>query len=180
MKSIQLSKEYEFDSLSSKQRELRNSVHDVCREFQRSPSKGNLKKLKRLFNVCGNDVFVEQGFYCDYGHHIHLGDRVYFNINCTLLDGGKITIGDDVLVGPNVQILTINHPISPQKRLLKTNLAKDVVIGNNVWIGAGAIILPGVEISDGSVIAAGSVVTKKVESNYLYAGNPAIKIKKLD
>ena len=172
-------KEIKFDSLSSEKRELRNSVHDVCREFQRAPSKGNLKKLKRIFQSCGVDVFIEQGFYCDYGNLINLGNRVYFNINCTLLDGGKITIGDDVLIGPNVQILTINHHLAPSKRLLKANLAKDVTIGNNVWIGAGAIILPGIVIADGSVIAAGSVVTKNVVNNSLYAGNPAVKIKSL-
>ncbi len=126
MNQIKQNNETEFDSLSSEKRELRNAVHDVCREFHRAPSKGHLKKLKRLFNKCGEDVFIEQGFYCDYGNKISLGDRVYFNINCTLLDGGNIIIGDDVLVGPNVQILTINHPVSPVQRILKTNLAKDV------------------------------------------------------
>jgi maltose O-acetyltransferase len=174
------SDETEFDSTSAKKREQRNAVHDVCREFQRAPSKGNLKKLKNFFNHCGEDVYIEQGFYCDYGSKINLGDRVYFNINCTLLDGGNITIGNDVLIGPNVQILTINHPLSPSKRLLKTNLAKDIVIEDNVWLGACSIILPGVTIEKNSVIGAGSVVTKNIDSDCLYAGNPAVKIKTLN
>ncbi|MCF6192942.1 MAG: sugar O-acetyltransferase, partial [Kangiellaceae bacterium] len=119
------------------------------------------------------------GFYCDYGNKISLGDRVYINVNCTMLDGGEIEIGNDVLIGPNVQILTVNHPNSPSERLKKTSLIKNVLIGNNVWIGAGAIILPGVSIGIGSVVGAGSVVNKNILANSLYAGNPAVKIQNL-
>ena len=168
-----------FDSLSSKSREHRNSVHDLCRQYNRAPSKGHLAKLKNIFNSYGDSLIIEQGFYCDYGNKISFGDRVYLNINCTLLDGGNIYIGDDALIGPNVQILTINHPLPSKQRLNKTNLAKDVSIGNNVWIGAGAIILPGVNIADDVVVGAGSVVTKDLSNNCLYAGNPAVKIRVL-
>lgn len=170
----------EFDSLSSENREHRNSVHDLCRQFNRAPSKGHLKKLKQAFHSFGENLIIEQGFHCDYGHKISFGDRVYLNINCTLLDGGKIEIGNDALIGPNVQILTVNHPMSSKQRLNKTNLVKDVFIGNNVWIGAGAIILPGVSIADGAVIGAGSVVTKDVDEYCLWAGNPAVKVRELD
>jgi maltose O-acetyltransferase len=169
-----------FDSLSTKNRQQRNAMHDLCRQYNRAPSKGHLKKLKQVFQRYGKDVFIEQGFYCDYGDKISLGERVYFNINCTLLDGGNIVIGDDVLVGPNVQILTVNHPMASKERLNKTNLVKDVLIGNNVWIGAGVIILPGVSIGDGTVIGAGSVVSKSLDGYSLYLGNPAIKIKALE
>ena len=168
-----------FDSISSENRERRSQVHDICRLFSRSPSKGNLAKLKKLFARVGNDLFVEQGFYCDYGNKISLGDSVYINVNCTMLDGGEIKIGDDVLIGPNVQILTVNHPTSPSERLKKTSLIENVSIGNNVWIGAGAIVLPGVSIGEGSVVGAGSVVTKNILVNSLYVGNPAVKIRNL-
>jgi len=168
-----------FNSLTPELIQRRNQVHDVCRQFSRSPSRGNLLRLKALFASCGEGVFIEQGFYCDYADKIILGERVYLNINCTLLDGGLITIGDDCLIGPNVQILTINHATSPEERLDKKSYDEDVNIENNVWIGAGAIILPGVNIVEGAVIGAGSVVNNDVQAKCLYAGNPAKKIRYL-
>ncbi len=168
-----------FNSLTPELIQRRYQVHDMCRQFSRSPSKGNLLRLKALFGRYGEAVFIEQGFYCDYGDKIFLGNRVYLNMNCTLLDGGRITIGDDCLLGPNVQILTINHALSPQERISKNSFAEDVFIGNNVWIGAGTIILPGVNIREGAVIGAGSIVNKDVQANCLYAGNPAKKIRPL-
>ena len=169
----------EFNSLSDENRSLRKKAHAQCLQFNRDPSKGHLKQLKKLFASFGEHLIIEKGFHCDYGDKISFGDRVYLNINCTLLDGGKIVIGDDVLLGPNVQILTINHPLLPKERLNKTNLAKNISIGNNVWIGAGAIILPGVDIGDGTVVGAGSLVSKNLDRNSLYVGNPAVKIKSL-
>jgi len=174
-----MKKQRPFDSLQKDLRQQRHQTHEICRQFNRSPSKGHLKKLKSLFAHCGENVLIEQGFHCDYGNKITLGSRVYLNINCVLLDGGAITLGDDCLIGPNVQILTINHDISPQARLTKTNYAKDVNIEHNVWIGAGSIILPGTTIYQGSVIGAGSVVTGSVEPNALYCGNPAKKLKNI-
>lgn len=170
----------EFNSLLPELIQQRHQVHEICRQFNRSPSKGNLKRLKSLFSACGEAVFIEPGFHCDYGNKIIMGDRVYININCTFLDGALISIGHDCLIGPNVQILTINHSTSAKNRSGKANFASPVSIGENVWIGAGAIILPGVNIADNAVIGAGSVVTKNVEGQYLYAGNPAKKIHPLD
>lgn len=169
-----------FNSLTPEFIQHRHQVHEICRQFSRSPSKGNLSRLKSLFASVGEEVFIEQGFYCDYGDKITLGHRVYININCTFLDGGQIIIGDDCLIGPNVQILTINHATSPKERLKKANYAENIHIENNVWIGAGAIILPGISIGSNAVIGAGSVVTKSVQANCLYAGNPAKKIRQLD
>ncbi|NOQ78620.1 MAG: sugar O-acetyltransferase [Gammaproteobacteria bacterium] len=169
-----------FNSLTPELMQRRHQVHDTCRQFSRSPSKGNMARLKSLFAGVGEEVFIEQGFYCDYGDKITLGHRVYINVNCTFLDGGRINIGDDCLIGPNVQILTINHAASPIERLKKLNYAEDIHIENNVWIGAGAIILPGIHIGSGAVIGAGSVVTKNVPGNCLYAGNPAEKVRLLE
>ncbi|WDE07158.1 sugar O-acetyltransferase [Thalassomonas viridans] len=168
-----------FDSLTPRLIAQRQQVHEICRQFGRSPSKGNLKRLKQLFKTCGEQVVIESGFYCDYGDKISLGDRVFININCTILDGGQVVLGDDCLVGPNVQLMAVSHDTDPALRLEKHNYAQDITIGKNVWLGAGVIIIGGINIGDNSVIGAGSVVTKDVESGYLYAGNPARKIKKL-
>jgi len=166
-----------FTSLTPELIKQRREVHELCRQFSRSPSKGNLKRLTKLFNYCGEQVIIEGGFYCDYGDKIVIGDRVFININCTILDGGKVNIGDDCLVGPNVQLLTVGHATDPTLRLEKHNYADDITIGNNVWLGAGVIVLAGVSIGDNSVIGAGSVVCKNVEPFSTYVGNPAIKIK---
>ncbi len=169
-----------FDSLTADARESRQRAHDACLQYNRSPSKGHLKKLSALFESVGENLRIEKGFHCDYGDRISFGNNVYLNINCTLLDGGLISIGDDCLVGPNVQILTVNHPLNSRQRLQKTSLVKDVTIERNVWIGAGAIILPGVTIHENSVIAAGSIVTRSVQPYSLVAGNPARFLRELD
>jgi maltose O-acetyltransferase len=168
-----------FDSLSPERLQKRKQVHEICRLFSKSPSKGNLKRLKSNFGSCGQDVFIESGFHCDYADQIFLADRVFININCTILDGGEVHIGEDTLIGPNVQILTVSHDINPQERLKKHNYAQDIWIGNNVWIAAGVIILPSVKIGDNSVIGAGSIVSKDVDPDSLYLGNPAVKVKSL-
>ncbi len=166
-----------FDSLLPEHRQRRHQVHAICQDYERSPSKGHLKKLKQIFRSVGDKVFIEKGFYCDYGDKITIGHEVYFNINCTLLDGGEITIGDHVKIGPNVQIITVNHPIDKIQRRENISLVSDIHIGNDVWIGAGAIILPGVTIADEVVIGAGSVVTKSLHTKGVYAGNPARRVK---
>ena len=169
-----------FNSLTAELINQRRVVHELCRQFSRSPSKGNLKRLKQIFHACGEQVIIEGGFHCDYGDKISLADRVFININCTILDGGKVTIGEDCLIGPNVQLLSVSHDTDPRLRLEKHNYADNITIGNNVWLGAGVIVLAGVSIGDNSVIGAGSVVVKSVPSNSMYVGNPARKVKALD
>jgi len=172
-----------FNSLDKTLLALRKQTGEICRLFNKSPSKGNLKRIKELFAQCGEGVIIESGFHCDYGNQITIGDRSFININCTVLDApiseGAITIGDDCLIGPNVQLLAVSHAVNPSQRLNKENFAAPIIIGNNVWIGAGAIILAGVSIGDNSVIGAGSVVTKNVESDTVVAGNPAREIRTL-
>ncbi|MDA8940109.1 sugar O-acetyltransferase [Pseudoalteromonas marina] len=172
-----------FNSISKENLAQRKTVHEICRLFNKSPSKGNLKRIKERFAQCGEGVIIESGFHCDYGNQITIGDRSFININCTVLDApiseGAITIGDDCLIGPNVQLLAVSHAVNPTLRLNKENFAAPIIIGNNVWIGAGAIIVAGVSIGDNSVIGAGSVVTKNVEADTVVAGNPAREIKAL-
>lgn len=186
-----------FNSLTKKLINQRKAVHELCRQFTRSPSKGNLKRLKELFGQCGENVIIEAGFHMDYGTHVVLGDRVYINANCTILDGliddssintsqekpstnVSISIGDDCLIGPNVQFLGVSHDINPTLRQAhKHNYAAPITLGKNVWLGGGVIVLAGVNIGENSVIGAGSVVTKNIETNSVYAGNPARKIREL-
>ena len=125
----------------------------------------------------GEDFNLNPPFYTDFGRNIRVGKRVFINFGCTLMDRGGITIGDDAFLAPHVQLITENHGISPDRRRFLAS--KPIVIGKNVWIGAGAIILPGVTVGDNAVIGAGSVVTKNVEANTVVAGNPARPIRKI-
>ncbi|CAM4404970.1 sugar O-acetyltransferase [Pseudoalteromonas ostreae] len=171
----------QFNSLKKPLLEARKTAHETCRLFNKSPSKGNLKRIKSLFTQCGEGVIIEAGFHCDYGSQFEIGDRTFININCTVLDApiseGAITIGSDCLIGPSVQLLAVSHAVNPIERLKKENFAAPITIGNNVWIGAGVIVLAGVSIGDNTVVGAGSVVTKNVAANTVVAGNPAVKIK---
>ncbi|MEL0657274.1 sugar O-acetyltransferase [Pseudoalteromonas issachenkonii] len=172
-----------FNSINKELLALRKQTGEVCRLFNKSPSKGNLKRIKELLAQCGEEVIIESGFHCDYGNQIVIGDRTFININCTLLDSPlanhSITIGDDCLIGPNVQFLAVSHATNPAERLNKENFAAPIALGNNVWIGAGAIILAGVSIGGNSIVGAGSVVTKNVMANTVVAGNPAREIRTL-
>ena len=170
-----------FNSLNKELLAQRKQTGEICRLFNKSPSKGNLKRIKELFLQCGEGVIIEAGFHCDYGDQIIIGDRTFININCTVLDApineGAMSIGDDCLIGPNVQLLAVSHAVNPTQRLNKENFAAPITIGNNVWIGAGVIILAGVTIGNNAVVGAGSIVTKDVATNTVVAGNPAVKIK---
>lgn len=139
------------------------------------PSKTD--ELKSLFRSivgrCGDKFHINQPFRCDYGCNISIGENFFANFNLTILDEAPVKIGDNVFIGPNVSIYTACHPIDAEARNTGAEWAESVTIGNNVWIGGGATILPGVEIGDNAVVGAGSVVTKDVEANSLVGGNPA-------
>lgn len=124
-------------------------------------------------------AFINPPFFCDYGSHIHVGKNFYANYNCTVLDVAKVCIGDNCLFGPNVGVYTAGHPIHPATRNTAYEYGIPVTIGDNVWVGAGSIILPGVTIGSNSVIGAGSVVTKDIPDWVVAAGNPCKVIRKI-
>ena len=159
----------------------REHAHELVWQFNHTRSKDGRELqdiLKKLINLKGS-ACIQAPFYCDYGYNIEVGDRFYANFGCVLLDVCKITIGTNVMLGPNVQLYTATHPTDPDKRLEGLEYGASITIGDNVWIGGGAILCPGVSVGTGAVIAAGSVVTKDVPENAVVGGNPARMIRKL-
>jgi len=128
--------------------------------------------LKQLFGIERNLPWIEPPFHCDYGVNIHMGEGVFFNFNCTVLDVAEVWIGDRVMCAAHVQIYTATHPVHPADRRTMLEYGKPIRIGSDVWIGGGAVICPGVTIGDGTVIGAGSVVTRDIPANVVAAGNP--------
>jgi maltose O-acetyltransferase len=131
-----------------------------------------LELLQALFGKIGEGPQIVPPFHCDYGSHIHIGDRFYMNYGGVILDCNRVDIGNDVLCAPYVQIYAAYHPTDPTVRLTGKELAAPVKIGSNVWIGGGAIICPGVSIGDNTTIGAGSVVVKDIPANVIAVGNP--------
>ena len=131
---------------------------------------------KELFGK-SEDPFINPPFYCDYGTHIEIGKNFFANYNCTIIDVGRVRIGDNVLFGPNVSIYTAGHPLHPATRNTAYEYGIDVSIGDNVWIGGNVVVCPGVSIGENSVVGAGSVVTRDVPPWSVVAGNPAKVIK---
>jgi maltose O-acetyltransferase len=160
---------------------MRTRARDLCQELnatRESQTEQRKGILRALFAKGGDSVWMQPPFYCDYGSNIELGERVFFNFNCVVLDVCKVTIGDFTLFGPAVQIYTPMHPLDAQQRR-KQEYGKPVSIGSDVWVGGGAIILPGVRIGSKTVIGAGSVVTRDVPDGVFAAGNPCRVIRAL-
>lgn len=134
---------------------------------------GRLALLRELFGTCGDGADIQPQFSCDYGYNIRLGQRPFINYNCVFLDCAPIEIGDDLQMGPAVQLYTGTHPLDAKLRVAGWESAGPIRIGDTVWFGGGAIVLPGVTIGDCCVIGAGSVVTRDVPAGSVVAGNPA-------
>ena len=133
--------------------------------------------LSELLGTAGDGVWIEPPFHCDYGKHIRLGEKVFLNFGCVLLDCAEIRIGPRTLLAPNVQMYAATHPLSAKVRASGLESAKPITVGADVWIGGGAILLPGVTVGDRAVIGAGSVVTRDVPADSVVVGNPARVIK---
>lgn len=133
--------------------------------------------IRQLFGHCGKRPTVNSPFYCDYGCNIYVGDNFFSNFNLTILDEGKVTIGNHVFIGPNVSLYTACHPTDPIERRKGTEWTKPITIGNDVWIGGNVTILPGVTIGSGSTIGAGSVVIRDIPEGSIAVGNPCRVVK---
>ena len=136
--------------------------------------------LQQLLGHAGQDSLIEPPFYCSYGRNIHLGDHVYLNVLCTILDCNTVQIGHHVMIGPSVQIYTAAHDLQAARRNQGWEVARPVVIEDNVWLGGGAILLPGVRIGRNAVVGAGAVVSRAVPANTVVAGNPARVIREIE
>jgi maltose O-acetyltransferase len=158
-----------FNGIDTDLRLRRETARLACAKFNAHPSKGNLRHITRLFAEFVS-VVIEPGFQCDYGSQIHLGKNVFINFHCVFLDSAPIHIGDDVLIGPGVHLYTVDHPRDAKLRASGECFTRPITIGNNVWIGGGAKILPGISIGNNAIIAANAVVTRHVEKNERYFG----------
>lgn len=137
------------------------------------------KLIKKIFGKTGKNVRVQPPFYCDYGINISVGDNFFANYGCIILDVNKVTIGKNCILAPNVSLFSATHPVRAEERYNGVELGKPITIGDNCWIGGGAVINPGVTLGDNVVVASGAVVTKSFGSNVVIGGNPAKIIKEL-
>lgn len=160
----------------------RQRARRLCHELNRAHPDGQahqIEILRALFGATGEPVIIQPPFYCDYGKNIYIGNMVFFNFNCVILDCAEVHIGNNVFIGPAAQIYTAEHALDAGLRATGASHARPVEIGDDVWIGGGAIICPGVKIGARSVIGAGSVVTRDVPEDVIVAGNPARVIRQL-
>lgn len=170
-----------YDALDAELANARERARDLCQDLNgtREREKETRRQiLNRLLGAGGDSVWMQPPFYCDYGSNIYLGERVYFNFNCIVLDVCNVTVGDFTFFGPAVQIYTATHPMDAELRRTQ-EFGKPVTIGSDVWVGGGAIICPGVAIGSKTVIGAGSVVTREIPAGVFAAGNPCRVIRDL-
>lgn len=157
----------------------RDTVHAVS-TLTPSQREQRTALFRSLFGTMGEDCAVLPPFLCDYGCNIHAGARLFVNFGCIVLDCARVDIGDDVQIATAVQIITATHPLDPEERMSGWEMAHPVRIGHRAWIGAGAILLPGVTVGDDAVVGAGAVVTRDVAARTVVAGNPARVIRTLE
>lgn len=146
------------------------------------PGRGDERRaaLGDLLAEIGDETYIRSPFYCDYGDGIRVGALTFVNFNCTMLDGAPITIGDECLIASGVQLITATHPIDPVPRRAAWEQALPVTIGDGVWLGAGAIVCPGVSIGENTVVGAGAIVTKDLPAGVVAYGNPARVAREID
>lgn len=158
----------------------RMECKELCRDYNdlRPRDTGARESLlRRILGHTGENLLIEQPFYCDYGYNISVGENFYANFNMVILDDAPVTFGDNVFVAPNCGFYTAGHPLDASERNRGLEYARPIAVGHNVWIGANVCVLPGVTIGDNCVIGAGSVVVKDIPANSVAAGNPCKVIK---
>lgn len=164
-----------YDASDATLLKMRINARRIFTKYNQIPfENGEERKevLKELLGGFAGGIDIQTPFYCDYGSNIFAGDNLFINFNCTILDCAKVTLGNNVVFAPNVQIYTATHPVIASERIKGPEYALPITIGNNVWLGGGVIVCPGVTIGDNTTIGAGSVVTKDIPANVVAAGNP--------
>jgi maltose O-acetyltransferase len=170
-----------YDPLDPELVRARERARDLCWDLNVTRERDQQVRrsiLRELFGQGGDSVWMQPPFFCDYGSNILLGERVFFNFNCVVLDVCVVKIGDFTMFGPGVQIYTATHPMNAELRR-KQEFANPIEIGSDVWVGGGAIVCPGVKIGSKAVIGAGSVVTRDIPDSVLAAGNPCRVIREI-
>jgi len=163
--------------------EMRNRARALFMEYNTTLNEQTLERraiLKTLIGTIGDTIDIQPPFFCDYGKHIHMGNNVFINYNCTILDCALVTLGNNVFIGPNVSLYTAYHPIIASERIKGPELASPITIKDNVWLGGNVVVCQGITIGENTTIGAGSVVTKDIPANVFAAGNPCRVIKQLD
>ena len=167
-----------LDGLSEEQLENKKKVYKY-NHLEPGNDAEQDRLIKDIIGKTGNNIIIEPPFYCDYGYNIEIGENFFANYNLTVLDVGKVLIGENVQFGPNVSIYTAGHPIHPDSRNSGYEYGIGITIGDSVWIGGSTCVMPGVTIGENSVIGAGSVVTKDIPANVIAAGNPCKVIREI-
>ncbi len=160
---------------------MRINVRSLLLEYNGTPYYKPQREalLKKILGRMGSNIDIQVPFFCDYGCHIEVGDNFFANFNCVFLDCNYIKMGNNVMLGPNVQLYAAYHPVVAAERIKGPEFASPIIVGDNVWIGGSCIICPGVTIGENATIGAGSVVVKDVPANVVAAGNPCKVIRKL-
>lgn len=160
--------------------DARADAKELCYDFNHARPSEEAKRqgiIRQLLGKTGNQFEITGPFYCDYGFNIEIGEKFYANHNLVILDGAKVTFGDNVFVAPDCGFYTAGHPLDADRRNKGLEYAKPITVGNNVWFGGGVKVMPGVTIGDGAVIGGGSVVTKDIPANMIAVGNPCKPIR---
>lgn len=170
-----------YNAMDPELRAMRERVRRLFIEFNQTGPDFERRSalLRQIFDASEHVPFIEPPFYCDYGTSIKFGKNCFMNFDCVILDGAPVEIGDNFMAATKVQLITATHPLGAQTRISGQEYGKPIKIGDNCWLGAGVIVLPGVTIGDNVVVGAGSVVTKDVPDNVVVAGNPARVIRQL-
>lgn len=171
-----------YDDLAKVLVERRKSCKALFRKYNETDDSQISRRrelLEQMLGSVGSDLLIEPWFQCEFGENIHIGDHVFINFGCTILDCAKVMIGSHVMIGPNAGIYAVNHCVDPEERIRGGCYAKPINIEDKVWLGGSVTVLPGVTIGEGAVIGAGSVVVNDVPPNVVAAGNPCRVVRRI-
>ena len=170
-----------YNCLDPELEAIRVVTRELLWRFNMTPDRAEQHSiLDQLLGGIGRDAIIQPPFHCSYGRNIYIGEHVFLNAMCAILDANEVRIGQHVMIGPNVQIYTSAHDLKAEARIQGWEVAKPIVIEDNAWLGGGAILLPGVRVGRNAVVGAGAVVTRDVPADTVVAGNPARVIQEME